>query len=79
MITIQDAMARLIIAMKKDANYQETWKANITMAFKDEADKYKVAGNYILDTGDLHKFANMAGDRFLNILCYQPKSDNDRL
>lgn len=79
MITIQDAMARLIIAMKEDPDYRATWQVNIAMAFKDEADKYKVGGNYVLDTGDLHKLANMAADRFLNILCYKPKSDNDRL
>ena len=59
---VKEAVEILVKALKEDADYRESWKANIAMAFKDTYDNAD-----IMD--EIHTIANAAADNFLNLLC----------
>lgn len=63
-MTTQDAIIKLITELKADPGYYESWKANIAMAFKDQASWDKREWN----RADLHETANKAADHFLGLL-----------
>lgn len=50
-------------ALKNDKSYEDTWQANIAMAFKDEFNRRKP-----IKDGDIHDIANDAAQNFLNNL-----------
>lgn len=57
----KDAIDHLCNAIKTDAGYRQTWKANIAMAFQDE---YR---REYLHKG-VWEIANKAADNFLDLL-----------
>lgn len=64
---IADAVKVIIDAMNEDkseGSFYYSWQANIAMAFVDEMDGYG-----LIEKSLLHKVANDAAKRFLDLLC----------
>lgn len=69
---MENALDKLIHALKNDKEYREGWKANIAMAYKDSEQWYKSKTNKkYLNSEDKHIIANNAADHFLKLLCNQ--------
>ena len=66
-ITTEQAVIHLQKALQDDPGYYYGWQSNIAMAFCDEYQKYAGLG-YNLTNEDIHKIANDAAKRFLDIL-----------
>lgn len=63
----------LIKGLKSDPAYRYGWQANIAMAFFDEVQDYwQRTGKRSLSRKDLHEISNLAADRFLTQLEYEP-------
>lgn len=57
-------------ALKEDADYRYTWKANIAMAYIDNEAQYKKkTGKKVLNREDRHIVANNAAEHFIDLLC----------
>jgi len=75
---IKKAIQTLVKALNEDEDYRYSWQANIAVAMQDEYrsiphDKYESFGEMV------HDLTNGGAKRFLNILCYQPKEDEEEL
>jgi len=57
-------IAELVHSLKTDEGYYIGWKANIAMAFFDEARRKKAK----ISRKNLHEIANTAADNFLQLL-----------
>ena len=66
-ITTEQAVQHLQKVLSEDPDYRYGWQANIAMAFYDECQKYMGLGYNLVDA-DIHKIANDAANRFLDIL-----------
>ena len=66
-ITTEQAVQHLQNVLATDPDYRYGWQANIAMAFYDECMKYLDMG-YNLQKADIHKIANDAANRFLDVL-----------
>ena len=66
-ITTEQAVQHLQKVLSEDADYRYGWQSNIAMAFYDECMKYIDMG-YNLQKADIHKIANDAANRFLDVL-----------
>lgn len=61
-MTTKEAVDHLVEQLNKDANYRQSWQANIAMAFCD------AFGDLHLHKS-VHQIANIAADNFLTVLC----------
>lgn len=70
-------ISELIKRLKTEADLYYAYQANIAMAFKDEYDRQASLRDYV-DLGklDIHEIANQAAKNFLDLLCYEPKSED---
>lgn len=63
-------MKELTTKLKKDKQLNESWKANIAMAYIDTYAQYKKeSGRNVMNKEDLHIIANKAAESFLDLLC----------
>lgn len=61
--------------LKKDKEMREAWKANISMAYKDNWAQYaKRKGKIRMNSSDRHIIANNAAEYFLALLCGELES-----
>jgi hypothetical protein len=67
-ITIQQAVARVVRALKEDADYRYGWQANIAVQFQDSWNRLMKTD---LGAGDpaIHALSNEAANNFLDLLC----------
>ena len=65
---VEKAVKTLTEALKKDAGFRETYKANIALAFKDEYARRRLEKNHV-NSEDVHEIANKAADNFLDLWC----------
>lgn len=69
---VKEAINIVILALKTDKDYRETWKSNITMSFIDEWDKNQCK---MLTYPEARiKIAEDAAENFLNLLCMDDKN-----
>lgn len=62
-MTTKESVEKLTSELRNDPDFWESYKANIAMAFYDEAKQAN--WEYV----DLHEVANKAAERFLNNWC----------
>ncbi len=62
-LELHAAVNVLIKALKEDADYYQSWKANIAMQFQDECARKEKGGVY-----NWHEISNTAADNFLQLL-----------
>ena len=67
-MSVEKEMKVIIKALNDDPAYLESWKANIAMAFKDEWQEQARGSCDDVGMEFIHKIANRAADRFLDIL-----------
>lgn len=65
-MNISEAIKVLITALNNDADYRESWKSSIAMAYKDAEHRYRnKTGKNVLNSLDKHIVANEAAEEFL--------------
>lgn len=75
-ITTEQAVSHLMKQLRKDEGYYQSWKDNIAIAIKDEFEKMFPA-QPMIGKGDIHVLANAGADRFLKMLLFTPKKEED--
>jgi hypothetical protein len=65
---VNKAIETLVKSLKDDPDYYNAWKANIAMAFVDNARWYREKNNKVHLSGkDIHAIANQSADYFLKL------------
>jgi len=67
---IQSAVKKIQEELKKDKGFYYAYQANIAMAFIDSVDGFdnKKTGEILINRKTLHKIANEAAKKFLDLL-----------
>lgn len=63
---VKHAVEILQSAIIHDADYRDSWKASIAMAFKDEWEKLPQMKTQLTSANTIHEVANGAAERFIN-------------
>lgn len=77
---IEEALLKITTELTNDAEYRESWKANIAMSYKDCEHWYKQkTGKKQFNNEDRHIIANEAAEYFLKLLCDERMDNNKTL